>query len=243
MIPPPATRRLSARNLVLAAFGVAVFCSLGNWQLNRSAERRAELDAFEKASAAAPGAALAAIGADGGYQRVKVTGRYDAGRQILLDNMTHEGRSGYHVLTPLSAAGRVVLVNRGFIAGGAKREDFPDVSVADNEREVVGVAAPYFQPGMRLDAPVDPKSWPRRMVYPTAAQLGEAIGEALPDYQILLDHSEPDGYVRAWRPYGMSPERHLAYAVQWFGLAAAAAGIWLAVTLTRMRRMRTRNED
>ena len=240
MITPTVRRRFGVRNILLALLGVAVFGSLGNWQLNRSAERRAELDAFDKASAAAPSGELADIGVDGGYRRVRTSGRYLAGQQFLLDNMTHEGQRGYHVLTPLDAGGRVVLVNRGFVAAGARRSDLPDVSVGQEEREVTGLAAPYFQPGMRFEAPADTESWPRRMVYPTAAQLREAIGGPLPDYQILLDRSEADGYVRAWQPYGLPPERHLAYAVQWYGLAAAAVGIWLAVTI---RRRRTPNEN
>jgi surfeit locus 1 family protein len=90
---------------------------------------------------------------------------------------------------------------------------------------------------LRLRETATEDSWPRRLVYPSAGELRELLDERLPDYQLLLDGSEPDGYLRAWRPYGLEPERHLAYAVQWYGLAAAAAGIWLAVTLKR-RRMR-----
>ena len=40
-------------------------------------------------------------------------------RQILIDNKVHDGRAGYHVVTPLALAdGRVVLVDRGWIAAG-----------------------------------------------------------------------------------------------------------------------------
>jgi cytochrome oxidase assembly protein ShyY1 len=41
---------------------------------------------------------------------------------------------------------------------------------------------------------------------------------------VLLDASEPDGYLRDWQPPGFPPARRIAYAVQWFGLAAAVSG-------------------
>ena len=45
-------------------------------------------------------------------------------RQILIDNKVHDGRAGYHVVTPLVLAdGRVVLVDRGWIAAGRVARD------------------------------------------------------------------------------------------------------------------------
>ena len=240
MITPPSHRRSGARNLLLMFLGLAVFGSLGTWQLNRSAERRAVLDAFESAEESLPVSGLASVPTGGDNTRVRVTGSYLADRQVLLDNMTNEGMRGYHVLTPLETAGSLVMVNRGFVAGGPDRSELPDLAVSGGEREVVGIAVPYFRRGLRLEEEAADVSWPRRMVYPTADQLRGLFDSPLPDYQLLLDGSEPDGYVRAWRPYGMAPERHLAYAVQWYGLAVAAAGIWLAVTLNRRR---VRNAD
>ena len=48
-------------------------------------------------------------------------------RQILIDNKVAAGRAGFHVVTPLSLAdGRVVLVNRGWIAQTASRAVLPE---------------------------------------------------------------------------------------------------------------------
>ncbi len=239
MITPPRTQRPGLRNLLLTLLGVAAFGWLGTWQLNRSGERQAELQTFEQAAAAAPVEGLAMVSPQGDYRRVTLSGRYDGERQILMDNMTHEGQRGYHVLTPLRTTGGVVLVNRGFVPGGMDRLLLPDVSVSGAERRVTGLVTPYFRAGLQLEEPVAGDFWPRRMTYPTPAQLRALIDPQLPAYQLLLDSGEADGYVRAWRPYGLSPQRHLAYAVQWYGLAAAAVGIWLAVTI---RRRRTPNE-
>ena len=240
MINPPARKAFAVRSLLLMLLGLLVFGSLGTWQLNRSGERRAELDAFASAAAALPAAGLGAVPAGGGNRRVRLTGRYEADRQVLLDSMTHEGLRGYHVLTPLRTGAGMVLVNRGFVAGAPDRSQLPDIAVGEQRREVTGMAAPYFRRGMRLEDSGAGASWPRRLVYPTAGELRGLFGERLPDYQLLLDSGEADGYVRTWRPYGLEPERHLAYAVQWYGLAAAAAGIWLTLT---SRRRRTRDAE
>ena len=37
------------------------------------------------------------------------------------------------------------------------------------------------------------------------------------------DSAEPDGFVRDWKPSGLTPERHLGYAFQWFALALTLA--------------------
>ena len=235
MITPPPNRRRRARNFLLMLLGVAVFGSLGTWQLNRSAERRAELEAFAQAGISTPVAELPAGAPGDGYTRVRLAGRYATGRQVLLDNMTHEGLRGYHVLTPLYTESGVVLVNRGFVTAGSDRSKLPEIAIGEDHREVSGLAAPLFRPGLRLEEPLTGDAWPRRMIYPTADQLRELIDRRLPGHQVLLADSEPDGFIRAWVPYGLTPERHLAYAVQWYGLAAAAIGIWLAVTIKRRR--------
>ena len=236
MITPPANKASAVRKLLLMLLGLLVFGSLGTWQLNRSGERRADLEAFASAQTGMPVIGLEAVPVAGNNRKVRLTGRYEAQRQVLLDSMTHEGMRGYHVLTPLRTDAGMVLVNRGFVAGSADRSQLPDLTVGEEQRRVTGMAAPYFRRGLRLQDAAADDSWPRRLVYPTAGELRELLDDRLPDFQLLLDSSEPDGYVRAWRPYGMTPERHLAYAVQWYGLAAAAVGIWLAVTFKRRRK-------
>jgi surfeit locus 1 family protein len=44
---------------------------------------------------------------------------------VLLDYKIHRGRLGYYVVTPLRIEGSAmhVLVNRGWVAAGARRED------------------------------------------------------------------------------------------------------------------------
>jgi surfeit locus 1 family protein len=61
-----------------------------------------------------------------------------------------------------------------------------------------------------------------------------ALGASLLRGQILLAVDEPNGYERAWTPYyGISPERHQAYAVQWYALAVTLLVLYLVVSVKR----------
>jgi surfeit locus 1 family protein len=54
--------------------------------------------------------------------------------------------------------------------------------------------------------------------------------------QILLGVDQPDGYERAWTAYyGISPERHQAYSVQWYGLALTLLVLYMVVSVKRGR--------
>ena len=60
---------------------------------------------------------------------------------ILLDNKVYRGRPGYFVVTPLRLSGSSVhvLVNRGWIAAGARRADLPSVPTPAEEIEIEGL--------------------------------------------------------------------------------------------------------
>src|SRR5579872_7462187 len=73
---------------------------LGDWQLDRAAEKQALWDAFARGSDAAIALPKPAT-PPRRYSHVEVAGRYLSARQFLLDNMVHDGAPGYRVLTPL----------------------------------------------------------------------------------------------------------------------------------------------
>ena len=62
-----------------------------------------------------------------------------------------------------------------------------------------------------------------------------ALGRAVEPGQLLLGADQPHGYQRDWRPGSASfgPERHLAYAVQWWSFAALAVFLLLFLNLRR----------
>jgi len=216
---------------VVTAAAVLLFVLLGDWQLDRAAEKRALDRDF---SAVGPALPLPPAGhAVPRYQRVIAQGRYDSAHQFLLDNMSEAGRAGVHVLTPLLLAdGSAILVDRGWAAFGATRDMLPDVGVPSAPRAVTGRLDELPRPGIELAAPPG-KGWPRLTSYPKMPELASALGRQLRPQRILLDPREPDGMVRNWRLSDMTAERHLGYAIQWFAFAATAVAAWFALGLRR----------
>lgn len=234
--PRPRPRSLAWRVLptLLVVVLVALLAWLGSWQLGRAREKSAQAHAFET-SAAAP-VALPGGGSPPRYLHVSIEGRYVPVHQVLLDNMTHAGRVGYRVLTPFATtAGATVLVDRGWLPLGRNRADLPDVGVDTSTRWIAGRLDELPRAGIDLQAPVG-RGWPRVLSYPGWDALGSALGGPLYPRIVLLDAGEPDGYLRDWQPTGLSADRHIGYAVQWYALAVTLAVLFL---IARFRRRGT----
>jgi surfeit locus 1 family protein len=228
----------------LALAGVLLFTQLGRWQWHRAAEKRALAAAFVSGSATAPGELdLRSTAALPRYAEVSVSGRYEAAHQFLLDNLTHAGQPGYQVLTPFRLDdGRLLLVNRGWVAlPDGRRDALPDVALLApaptrirgrlDALPVTGLASGQAAPG--ADA-----HWPKRTSFPNATQLAAALGQAIEPRQLLLAADEPHGYVREWTSAGagFGPERHVAYALQWWGLGVLSLFLYLFMNVERRNR-------
>lgn len=225
--------------VLLTVLGVAMGVAAGSWQLGRAAEKR---DLEARFAAGGAGDALQQlvgneVAAEFRYRTVRVTGRYDPDHQLLLDNMSHARRPGYQVLTPFTTATGTVLVNRGWVPAEGDRRILPDLRVGSDTREVAGRIDWLPRPGIELAAvvPAPDAPWPRRLLFPTSEQASAQLGVPLRSYQLLLDPGAPDGYVREWRPGGMGPDRHVAYAVQWFGLALTMIVIHVVLVSRNVR--------
>jgi len=235
----------------LTVLGVLLFAQLGRWQWHRAAQKRAVAAAFAAGTALDTGAlGERSTSALPRYAHVRVSGEYDGAHQFLLDNMNYGGRTGYEVLTPLRLQdGRVLLVNRGWIElPGGRRDRVPDIAIgATGGAAAGGAAAGRVDISGRLDAlPVtglalgvvppslDPV-WPKRTSFPAMSQLEAALGHRLEARQLLLAPGAPDGYIRDWHSAGsgFGPERHMSYAIQWWGLGALCLFLFGFMNLER----------
>jgi cytochrome oxidase assembly protein ShyY1 len=104
--------------IFVALLGV-VFVSLGNWQLDRLAQRK-ERNATTITNEQKPVQPYEQVfthpitDADQ-WQRVEARGTFDADHQFVVRYRSNGGADGYEVLTPLRTASGDVLVDRGFI--------------------------------------------------------------------------------------------------------------------------------
>ncbi len=51
---------------------------------------------------------------------------------------------------------------------------------------------------------------------------------------LLLDANNPHGYVRAWKPPGLPPMRHLSYAIQWWGFAVVLLVLYFGLNFRKV---------
>jgi surfeit locus 1 family protein len=216
---------------------VAVFGAAGHWQQRRMHEKEGLRAQFDVAMSAAA-VALAALPSDSDwsalrYRGIVATGEYDAHRQILIDNKVHGGRAGYDVVTPLKLAdGRVVLVNRGWIAQGASRLTVPDVAPPEGNVILRGrlnlPAAGYFELG--VEAPTGPV-WqnldPARFAAATGVAVLPAVVEEAPQPSIA------DGLARDRQVPDFGIEKHWIYMMQWYAFAGLAVVLWLVFHLRK----------
>lgn len=240
--PNPRARYLrSALATLILILLLTLFVSAGVWQLGRAGEKYDLKAAFSAGSITAVLPELVADkeAEDYRFRRFQLQGRYDAAHQILLDSIVEGGRIGYQVLTPFDTNGNLVMVNRGWVPASADRAILPDIDVPAEMRTITVRLNRFPVPGMRLAAPaVAADVWPQRMLFPVRDEIAAALDKPVPDYQLLLDEDQPDGYLRAWRAVDVGPERHYGYAFQWFAFALLAFVIFCMLNVRWNRQYR-----
>jgi len=210
--------------LTLAA--IVLFVRLGVWQWHRAQEKTALQLQFSAGTRLIAELSSGSTDSMARYTQVRVEGSYDAQHQFLLDNLSHDGRPGFEVLTPLHLRdGRTLMVNRGWMPLSGPRSQLPEVQFDPRGMQgvtgrldtlpVVGIALGHVPPSR--GAP-----WPKLTSFPTMSDLSAALGVPLETRQLLLNPGEPFGFVRDWQLSGFGPGRHLSYAVQWWAFAALA---------------------
>jgi surfeit locus 1 family protein len=219
--------------MAIALLGLLIW--LGMWQLGRETEKRQQQAAFEERGQDAPVLIDAREMDSEGlrFRAATALGRYDATHQFLLDNRTHLGVAGYHVYTPLLLERKAaVLVNRGWVPLGQSREVLPKLPVPSDQVQVRGtVAVPAGDAILLGPSGYDGDRWPRVVQHVDLVAAEKLLGIRLVPYLMQLDADEAFGFVREWRPfYGIPPEKHRAYAVQWFSLAAVLVVVCLVAS-------------
>ncbi len=227
---------------LLTLLVMTALSSLGAWQLQRATEKRALMAQAQQGRTQVLSLSAANAPTLGRYQRVSLQGRYEPARQVLLDNMpsggpSSRGQPGYRVLTPFRLDDQsLVLVDRGWVALGKDRRQRPDIDVADQPRRISGALDDLPRPGVRAgDAGIQAGVWPQLLNYPTWSELSQLYGDGLQSRIVLLDVDAADGFERIWQiDLGFGPERHVGYAVQWFGMALTVFVIFVVVNLKRI---------
>ena len=175
------------------------------------------------------------------YRRLVLTGRFLPERQFLLDNQVFHQRAGFHVFTPFRPDGSeaVLLINRGWLPAGREHHQLPKFATPTATLRLSGVAVLPPNRFFSLAKDGNTPNW-RHTDLPVwqTLDLDRFVQHSgMPMHRLILqlDPTAPAGFGRDWPRPDQRIERHFAYALQWFGFAIAALGIWLFFLLRRWR--------
>ncbi|HXF55527.1 MAG TPA: SURF1 family protein [Hyphomicrobiaceae bacterium] len=241
-------RRLNEMGLIwpalFAAAGAATLVGLGWWQLERRAWKLDLMAKIEARVTAKPVPLAEAVEAwrrsgDAEYVRVRARGRFLHDRESYVYVPGKDG-PGYHVYTPLKTQdGWLVLVNRGFVPEALKSPDRRSVDQEAGEKEVIGLVRLPTEKNWFIPAG-DPAQ--RLHFWPDHAGMLAAVSDPTDGFRpapFFLDAVAEPGNPGGWPKGGTTrlnlPNRHLEYALTWFGLAVALAAVFAAFALSRLR--------
>ncbi|UNK42194.1 SURF1 family protein [Luteimonas sp. S4-F44] len=225
------------------------FVGLGQWQLGRMHDKRAMLDAVEQTLTlrqAVPLAQAADPHRQRDYDWAAGRGRFLDTPAFVLDNQIHAGRPGlrvYRLFAPETGAAPL-LVDLGWVPIAERTARMPSSEVLAGDGvvgptlDLHGLLAPPPSAGLALGPAIGPgPAW--LMTRFDAQAIASVAGlPTLPPRVLRLDPALPVGYGRDLEilPNTLPPEKHLGYAVQWFGLALTVLVTALVLTFRKSRR-------
>jgi cytochrome oxidase assembly protein ShyY1 len=228
-------RRFKWLRLGLWLLGVPLLLFLGSWQLQRAEQKRVWLQQLNEAPATTVSGALERLAR---YDWVPVQLQIELVpmKVFLLDNRTWQGRVGYEVVVPIRVdEGSWWLGSLGWIAAPPRREQLPEVELSRRWLNVEGVLSRPMASVTLAASQVEP-GWPRRIQSLDLQQISTALAMPVEPLVLHLKTAVSEVIMPREKIYtGIEPERHVGYAVQWFGLALVLM-IWLVWAGRRERR-------
>lgn len=243
---------------------LAVLVSLGSWQWQRKAwkeELIATIDSRATADPLPPERWVsltcrpvneAGLADSCEFTTVRLVGRFDhSGERHVFTNAppgSTPGGPGYWVFTPFELAGADarLYVNRGFVPESRKDPQTRRGGQIAGEVEIIGQIRSAEQPGLFTgDSSPEANVWflrnPRELLGASGADPGDLVQWQGPgpnglDFYVDQIAPAPPGGLPAPRPSRIElPNRHLEYALTWWGLAVTLIGVYAAFVIGRLR--------
>ena len=192
-----------------------VFFSLGIWQIERGQTKTQIMSEFENKLTKEP---IYLNAESKKWDRVLVSGKWENKKQLLIDNVIHQGIAGYKVLTPLriDETNKLILVDRGWIKQNKFRDQLPDIQIPDDFESVSGTLE---QPelGLVLSDELISNNWPKISQTKNVEVISKAYTEEIFPMILLADPLLKNSleYIKI-TPTNMTPIKHYGYSSQWF---------------------------
>ncbi|MCH9690521.1 MAG: SURF1 family protein [Gammaproteobacteria bacterium] len=191
---------------------------LGSWQLQQGADK-ARLQANITARLSAqpePPKTLQQLQA---FTPVRLQGHY-TDELFYLDNRIRNGVIGYEILQVFAVGSERWLVNRGWVSTDAQRGQLPNLAPLKGTKMITGFLYP-----VTVSNTVGHEKGPR--IQQLDSQLSGALNLLHPQWTVRLSADSQTVLYTGWQLINTSSQRHQAYAVQWFTMAAVLPILWV----------------
>ncbi|MEO8401095.1 MAG: SURF1 family protein [Gammaproteobacteria bacterium] len=207
---------------LLCAFLFCLCCVLGVWQLHRYAQKKILVTTSQQRLNAAP-IPITELSKPNDYQfqTVSVAGNYLNQFTLLVQNRFYHDQVGFEVLTPLKIKGeeKLVLIDRGWIAK-PNNSALPKIEPVNSTQHLTGYIKLLNEYQFILGKNIlTPEISPLVMQKIDLDEISQVVKQPFYPLMVRLNANAPNGFIRDWTITTMPPERHMAYAVQWFALA------------------------
>ncbi|MBU3005822.1 SURF1 family protein [Paraglaciecola arctica] len=218
---------------------VVIMFALGNWQLQRAEEKTQRLLALDVAAKTAQVDLQHVL--QGNLDNmldmpISFEGTAEISKFFLLDNKIHKGRVGYQVLVPLQTTSGTVMANFGWVAATNNRNILPTIEIDGDKSIYAGIVSLPLDNAMIEETAVIDGIWPKVLQQTDLKIIQQHYKQEVLPFVVLLNAQETSGFVRNWQPVVMAPEKHIAYAVQWFLLAFAALTVFIIAHRNKFKR-------
>lgn len=231
---------------VCAGLGFVVLVCLGSWQLQRLAWKRDLIADVEARTTAAPVSLteILALPEDERRYRPVAIEAVAMGDRLAHVAGTYEGVSGFYVFSAVEVpSGGLVAVNHGFVPFDARDPGRYDLALPG---PLTGLYRESVAPRGLSGTLTPPPDLAAGTFYARDPEglLAWLLGAAPPSGAFYLDRDDnagPDALPRGGTSRVVFSNRHLSYALTWFGLAAGLFGVY--IVLLRQRSSRAREND
>ena len=219
-----ATRRWQPRlwPSIVVIILLPLLFSLGCWQIHRAQQKKAILANLAKQQHQEPLNKLP-VGFDNNryqFQKITLSGRFLNEKSFLLDNRFYQHQLGFNVITAFlpNNSEQAILVNRGWVAATADRQQLPTINAISNPAAVSGLLYHPEKAFTLSKHEETSKDWPKIIQSIDFHAISAILNHELSPYLLIIDQNLSYALPQNWQPTTMTPGRHIAYAVQWYAL-------------------------